>query len=69
MHRNFSRPMRPDLTGRQAAEALTPAYAQTPLHLAVQYRRMVAGHVPPAFNCPAGKNHTGIVSALGGVCI
>lgn len=68
MDRDFAGLMRPDLTGEQAAEAMTAAYAQMPLRFASQYRRMfgelVAGRVPLAFNCSAGKDRTGIAAAL-----
>lgn len=68
MDRDFGGLMRPDLTGEQAAEAMTAAYAQMPLRFATQYRRMfgelLAGRVPLAFNCSAGKDRTGIAAAL-----
>ncbi len=68
MDRDFAGLMRPNLTGPQATEAMTAAYAQMPLRFAGQYRRMfaeiVAGRVPLAFNCSAGKDRTGIAAAL-----
>ena len=68
MDRDFAGLMRPNLTGKQAADAMTAAYAQLPLRFAGQYRRMfaemVAGRVPLAFNCSAGKDRTGIAAAL-----
>lgn len=68
MERDFAGLMRPDLTGEQATAAMTAAYAQMPLRFASQYRRMfaemVAGRVPLAFNCSAGKDRTGIAAAL-----
>ncbi len=68
MDRDFAGLMRPNLTGAQAADAMTQAYAQMPLRFAGQYRRMfaemVAGRVPLAFNCSAGKDRTGIAAAL-----
>ncbi|MDJ0276381.1 tyrosine-protein phosphatase [Sphingomonas sp. 2R-10] len=68
MDRDFAGLMRPDLTGAQAADAMTAAYAQMPLRFAGQYRRMfgeiLAGRVPLAFNCSAGKDRTGIAAAL-----
>lgn len=68
MDRDFAGLMRPNLTGAQAAEAMTAAYAKMPLRFASQYRLMfrelVAGRVPLAFNCSAGKDRTGIAAAL-----
>lgn len=68
MDRDFAGLMRPNLTGEQAADAMTAAYAQMPMRFASQYRRMfgelVAGRVPLAFNCSAGKDRTGIAAAL-----
>lgn len=68
MERDFAGLMRPDLTGAQAAAAMTAAYARMPMRFAGQYRRMfaelVAGRAPLAFNCSAGKDRTGIAAAL-----
>ena len=68
MDRDFAGLMRPNLTGAQAADAMTAAYTQMPLRFAGQYRRMfgelIAGRVPLAFNCSAGKDRTGIAAAL-----
>ncbi len=68
MDRDFAGLMRPNLTGAQAADAMTEAYSKMPMRFASQYRRMfaelVAGRVPLAFNCSAGKDRTGIAAAL-----
>lgn len=68
MDRDFAGLMRPNLTGPQAADAMTEAYSKMPMRFASQYRRMfaelVAGRVPLAFNCSAGKDRTGIAAAL-----
>lgn len=68
MDRDFAGLMRPNLTVEQATEAMTASYTQMPLRFASQYRRMfgelVAGRVPLAFNCSAGKDRTGIAAAL-----
>lgn len=55
-------------TGAQARAAMAASYPQTLTHFNGQYRRMfrqlLAGQVPLAFNCSAGKDRTGVAAAL-----
>ncbi len=55
-------------TGAQARAAMAASYPQALTHFNGQYRRMfaqlLAGQVPLAFNCSAGKDRTGVAAAL-----
>lgn len=55
-------------TGEQARAAMASSYPQILEAFSSQYRRMfqqlLAGNVPLAFNCSAGKDRTGIAAAL-----
>jgi protein-tyrosine phosphatase len=55
-------------TVAEARATMAAAYVQLPAQFRTQYRRMfdelLAGHVPLAFNCSAGKDRTGVAAAL-----
>ncbi len=55
-------------TGEQTRAAMAAFYPRTLDTFNSQYRRMfgelLAGHVPLAFNCSAGKDRTGVAAAL-----
>lgn len=55
-------------TAAQAHAAMASSYPRMLVQLNGQYRRMfrelVAGNVPLAFNCSAGKDRTGVAAAL-----
>lgn len=55
-------------TGEQARAAMASSYPRILEQFNGQYRRMfeqlLAGHVPLAFNCSAGKDRTGVAAAL-----
>lgn len=58
----------PGLTPEQARGVFAGFYREVPFTFTTQYREMfaelVAGHAPLAFNCSAGKDRTGVGSAL-----
>lgn len=58
----------PGVTGPQARATLARLSRTLPFDFAGQYRRMfaqlLAGNVPLAFNCSAGKDRTGVAAAL-----
>lgn len=70
MSRNGSMPMPDarDKTGQKARAMFTAMYPRLLTAMNSQYRRMfaqlLAGRVPLAFNCTAGKDRTGIAAAL-----
>lgn len=56
------------VTAQQVQDAMTDGYRQTPDQQAEGYREMfrqlLAGEVPLAFNCSAGKDRAGVAAAL-----
>lgn len=56
------------VTGEQARAGFTATYRQFPYEQAeaykVMFRKMLAGELPLAFNCSAGKDRTGVAAAL-----
>jgi protein-tyrosine phosphatase len=58
----------PNLTGEQAREVFDRFYAALPFTFADQYRQLfaqlLAGNAPLIVNCSAGKDRTGVASAL-----
>lgn len=56
------------LTAAQARAVMADTYPQILVQFNSQYRRMfkelLAGNVPLAFNCSAGKDRTGVAAAL-----
>jgi protein-tyrosine phosphatase len=60
--------MTPGSTPEQVKQVFADFYKEVPFNFSKQYREMfaelVAGHTPLAFNCSAGKDRTGVASAL-----
>jgi protein-tyrosine phosphatase len=60
--------MKPGMTAAQAKQVFATFYRDVPFEFSKQYREMfaelTAGHAPLAFNCSAGKDRTGVASAL-----
>jgi protein-tyrosine phosphatase len=60
--------MKPGVTPEQAKQVFAAFYSDAPFTFAKQYSEMfaelAAGHAPLAFNCSAGKDRTGVASAL-----
>lgn len=58
----------PGMDGERTRTMMAGFYRELPYQFAGQYRRMfgelLAGHVPLAFNCSAGKDRTGVAAAL-----
>jgi len=58
----------PDMNAEKARATMAALYREVPFQFAAQYREMfaqlLAGHVPLAFNCSAGKDRTGVAAAL-----
>lgn len=59
---------KPGLTGAEAKTVMARFYRDVPIGFADQYRvifaELLAGDTPLAFNCSAGKDRTGVASAL-----
>lgn len=60
--------VKPDMTADKAKALFATFYREVPFTYQKQYSEMfaelVAGHAPLAFNCSAGKDRTGVASAL-----
>jgi protein-tyrosine phosphatase len=60
--------MTPGSTPEQVKQVFADFYKEVPFNFSAQYKEMfaelVAGHTPLAFNCSAGKDRTGVASAL-----
>ncbi len=59
---------KPNLSPADARQVFADFYKEVPFTFAAQYKEMfaelLAGHAPLAFNCSAGKDRTGVASAL-----
>jgi protein-tyrosine phosphatase len=59
---------RPDFTAREARDAMFASYRTLAFNQADSYRelfhRIAGGHLPIVFNCSAGKDRTGVATAL-----
>ena len=59
---------KPNTTPAEARQVFADFYKEIPFTFATQYKEMfselLAGHAPLAFNCSAGKDRTGVASAL-----
>ncbi|MFT4077087.1 MAG: tyrosine-protein phosphatase [Asticcacaulis sp.] len=64
----FAALMSPDVTADKARTMMSSFYAQAPFQFASQYKRMfrqiIDGNTPLVYHCTAGKDRTGVATAL-----
>lgn len=64
----FATLMAPDINAEKAKSLMSQFYAQAPFQFAGQYKRLlrqvIDGNTPLVYNCSAGKDRTGVASAL-----